>query len=76
MKTKREIVEEIRNDIDKGIYQQFPKMKDKLTYIGNKLFDGIYVINSSHKLSIQEVKYLSEAGYLKSNEIDEFYNNQ
>lgn len=76
MKTKKEIVKEIREDIDKGIYQQFPKLKARLTYISNKMFDGIYIINGEYKLSLNEVRDLAEAGYLNSYDVDEFFEKQ
>ena len=66
---KKKIAEEIRKDIDRGVYQMFPKLKDRLTFIGNKLFNSIYVINSESQLSKGEIQTLIENDYLKEEDI-------
>jgi hypothetical protein len=67
MKTdeKRKVSNEIRYDIETGVYEQFPKLKERLSFIAGKLFESIYVINSSKELSINELKTLDEQGYIK-----------
>jgi len=67
---KKKIVEEIDNDIKKGIYDQFPKLKDKLTHIRKKLHPTIYIINADPQLSKGEIKTLKENDYL-DNEYEE-----
>ena len=67
---KQKLSNEIKYDIETGIYEQFPKLKERLLFIAGKLFESIYVINSSKELSINERKTLSEQGYI---EADDYY---
>jgi hypothetical protein len=68
MKTdeKQRVSNEIRYDIETGVYEQFPKLKERLSFIAGKLFESSHVINSSKELSMNELKTLSEQGYIKT----------
>lgn len=69
---KKRIASEIKTDIDKGIYQMFPKLKDRLTFIGNKLFNSAYIVNSDSQLSKGEILTLVENDYLDKNDYPEY----
>ena len=56
---KKEIARQIRNDIDMGIYNQFPVLRNKLEHIEKKC----YIINS--EFSINEQNVLTENEYVK-----------
>jgi lipopolysaccharide biosynthesis protein len=62
---KKKIAEEIRHDIDRGVYEQFPKLKERLSFISNKLFNSIYIINSEAQLTEGEIETLIENDYYK-----------
>jgi hypothetical protein len=61
---KTKLSNEIKLDVETGVYDQFPKLKDRLLFIAGKLFESIYVVNSSKELSINELKTLNEQGYI------------
>jgi hypothetical protein len=65
---KKAIVEEIDKDIHRGVYESFPKLKDRLTFIRRKLYTSIYIINSE-SLSKGEIQTLIENDYLKDDDI-------
>ena len=67
---KLKLSNEIKYDIETGVYELFPKLKERLLFISGKLFESIYVINSSKELSINERKTLAEQGYI---EADDYY---
>ena len=60
---KKNIVAEIDADINKGVYELFPKLKDRLTFIRRKLYGGIYIINTEG-LSNGELETLKENDYI------------
>jgi len=68
---KREVSDEIKKDIDRGVYTMFPKLKSRLTFIANKLFNSAYIVNTDSQLSIGEVKTLIENEYLDKNDYPE-----
>ena len=72
MKSNIEIAKEIREDIDHGIYLNFPKLQNRLTFIGDKLFNGQYIINNDYKLTRGELETLAENTYIDKEDI-EFY---
>jgi hypothetical protein len=65
---KRQIVDEINHDIQRGVYEQFPVLREKLTHISRKLFTSIYVINDDKQLTTGEIQTLVENDYLKNDE--------
>jgi len=60
---KKHIVEEIDYDINRGVYEQFPKLKERLSYIRRKLYATIYLINGE-EISDGEMKTLIENDYI------------
>jgi len=68
---KRSVAEEIKLDIERGVYTMYPKLKDRLSFIGNKLFNSAYIVNSDSQLSIGEIKTLIENDYLDKNDYPE-----
>jgi hypothetical protein len=58
------ISKEINYDKDRGIYEQFPKLKKQLIIISGKLIESIMVINSQKQLSLRELTVLKEQGYI------------
>jgi len=65
------VVEEIKLDIERGVYIMYPKLQDRLSFIGNKLFNSAYIVNSDSQLSIGEIKTLIENDYLDKNDYPE-----
>lgn len=61
---KKNIVEEIDYDINRGVYEQFPKLKERLTYIRRKLHATIYLINGE-EISAGEITTLIENDYIR-----------
>ena len=61
---KKKVYNEILYDIGIGVYDSFPKLKDKLNFISKKLNESIIVLNSSKELSKNEIKILNELGYI------------
>lgn len=59
---KRQIANNIMRDIDSGIYDQYPKLKDRLVFIATKLVTSLYINNS--EMSISEVQTLKENDYI------------
>ena len=70
METKNSIINAINYDIDRGIYDQFPVLKNRLTRIQDKLLRRIYVVNSEI-LSPGEIKTLIENEYVSAYNIPE-----
>jgi hypothetical protein len=69
MKAKQ-IIQEIEYDIEKGIYKDFPILKNRLAIISSKLLKSIYVVNAE-KLSVGDIQTLILNEYLKIEEIQE-----
>ena len=65
---KDRICREIGYDITRGVYNQFPVLKERLTHISRKLFTSIYVINDDKQLTSGEIRTLIENDYMKENE--------
>lgn len=61
---KLNLSNKIKSVIAKGVYNQFPKLKDHLSYIADKLFRSAYVVNDSLELSINERKVLTELEFI------------
>jgi hypothetical protein len=61
---KKKIVDEIDYDINRGVYDTFPKLKNRLTSIRRKLYSGIYIINAE-ELTAGEIQTLIENDYLE-----------
>jgi len=68
---KRSVASEINHDIERGIYNSFPDLKDRMLFIANKLFNSAYIVNSDSQLSIGEIKTLIENDYLDKNDYPE-----
>jgi hypothetical protein len=66
---KKKICEEIDKDMNRGIYDTFPKLKERLTFIRRKLYGGIYIINAV-ELSKGEIQTLIENDYLDKNDYE------
>lgn len=62
---KKKIVAEIQFDIERGIYENFPKLKSRLLFISEKLIKSIYIVNEEAQLSRNEIETLIENEYLK-----------
>jgi hypothetical protein len=62
---KEEVAREIQSDLQKGIYNTFPKLKERLSFIASKLLESIYIQNK--ELSSGEIKTLVENDYIESN---------
>jgi len=70
----QKIISEIKYDIETGVYSDFPKLKDRLQYIVEKLVNQIYIENA-RKLSSGEIKTLEENEYLEKQQRNYKYNN-
>jgi hypothetical protein len=64
---EKQIISEIDKDIERGIYEMFPKLQERLRFIRRKLYAGQYIINSE-ELSKGELQTLIENDYLKKDE--------
>ena len=64
-KEKKRISFQIKCDIENGIYKDFPRLKDRLSYIGNKLFNSCYIINTEMQLTNGELQTLKENDYIE-----------
>ena len=71
MKTTKDICKEIKCDIEKGVYQQWPKLKKELTYICNKLYKSTWVFNAP-TLNRKELTILAENRYIEKHEITDY----
>ena len=72
MKTISEIIAEIQEDIDNGIYLNFPVLQKRLTYIKDKLVKSKYIVNDEYKLSRGELQTLAENTYIEKEEIEHY----
>jgi hypothetical protein len=63
---KKKIIEEIQFDMDRGVYDSFPKLRSRLSFISEKLMKSIYIINDDAQLSRNELQTLIENDYLKN----------
>jgi hypothetical protein len=61
---KKAIAEEINKDIEKGIYEMFPVLKNRLAFIAKKLFNAAYIVNAEAQLSKGELETLRENDYI------------
>jgi len=60
---RQRIMGSIDNDIQKGVYDRFPALKNRLAAVSQSLATACYVINSE-PLRMNEVKLLVENDYL------------
>ena len=67
--TKNRIVQEIEYDIDRGVYEQFPVLRERLTHISRKLFTSMYIINHDKQLTSGEIETLIENEYLNKYDV-------
>ena len=58
------VISQINADIEKGIYTNFPELKNKLEYIMKKLIHKERVVNSTKSLSWKEKQVLRENNYI------------
>ena len=72
MKTISEIIAEIQEDIDNGIYLNFPVLQKRLTYIKDKMVKSKYIVNDEYKLSRGELQTLAENTYIEKEEIEHY----
>jgi hypothetical protein len=70
MKSISEIIAEIQEDIDNGMYLNFPKLLSRLTYIKDKLIKSKYIINAEYRLSRGELETLVENTYIEKEDIE------
>lgn len=70
---KKDITVAIDADIKKGIYEMFPKLKEKLEFIRRKLYSGIYIINADDQLTAGEIRTLVDNEYLDKYDYPEYY---
>lgn len=61
---QEEIIAAINADVKQGIYDNFPKLKDRLLFIATKLAKQIYIVNSN-ELSSGEKETLVENEYME-----------
>jgi hypothetical protein len=66
---KKKIVAEIQFDIERGIYDSFPKLKSRLLFISEKLIKSIYIVNQEAQLSRNEMETLIENEYVKKEDL-------
>lgn len=59
------LAEQVKTDIDKGIYAHFPALEKKLTSIAEKLNNSSYIVNTDNELTLTEKKILIEQTYLR-----------
>lgn len=64
---KKKIVAEIDHDIERGVYNTFPKLKNRLESIRRKLYASIYIINAV-ELTPGEAQTLIDNDYLKDDD--------
>jgi len=69
MKTISEIIAEIEEDIQNGIYLNFSKLQSRLTYIKDKMIKSKYIINDEYNLSRGELETLAENTYIEKEDI-------
>lgn len=65
---KKKVAEEIKKDIDRGIYEMFPVLKKRLDFISKKLFNAAYIINAEAQLTKGELETLKENDYVDKHE--------
>ena len=65
---KKKVAEEINKDIEKGIYEMFPVLKSRLTFIAKKLFNAAYIVNAEAQLSRGELETLRENDYISKDD--------
>ena len=65
---KKKVAEEINKDIEKGIYEMFPVLKSRLTFIAKKLFNAAYIVNAEAQLSRGELETLRENEYISKDD--------
>ena len=58
----KEIADEINKDIRNGVYNSFPKLKERMLFIAHKLVLSLYVNNK--ELSENELNTLRENDYI------------
>lgn len=66
---KKKIIDEIKFDIERGIYESFPALKSRLSYISEKLLMSIYIVNQEAQLSKKEIQTLIENEYVKEEDL-------
>ena len=69
MKTISEIIAELQEDLDQGIYLNFPVLQKRLTYIKDKMVKSKYIVNDEYNLSRGELTTLAENTYIEKEEI-------
>ena len=72
MKTISEIIAELQEDLDQGIYLNFPVLQKRLTYIKDKMVKSKYIVNDEYNLSRGELTTLAENTYIEKEEIEQY----
>ena len=72
MKTISEIIAELQEDLDQGIYLNFPVLQKRLTYIKDKMVKSKYIVNDEYNLSRGELTTLAENTYIEKEEIEHY----
>jgi hypothetical protein len=65
---KLKVAENIQKDIDRGIYEMFPVLKNRLTFIIKKLVNSAYIVNEEAQLTRGELETLRENEYIEKYE--------
>ena len=65
---KLKVATDIQKDIDKGIYEMFPVLKNRLTFIIKKLVNSAYIVNEDAQLTRGELETLRENEYIGKDE--------
>lgn len=61
---KLEIIRSIDFDISIGVFNNFPKTKDRLIFIAEKLQKSLFIINSDYELTEGEIRTLEMNDYI------------
>ena len=70
METRNSIICAINYDIERGIYDQFPILRNRLTKIQDKLLRRVYVVNSE-RLTPNDLQTLIENEYISPSDVPE-----
>ena len=60
----KKVVESINKDIENGVYDKFPNLRDRLKFISKKV-SKLSVVSNATQLSNGEINTLKFQGYLE-----------
>lgn len=61
----KKVVESINKDIENGVYDKFPNLRDRLKFISKKKVSKLSVVSNATPLSNGEINTLKFQGYLE-----------